>query len=63
MTFAIVFGMGWTARMVVDAEIIRFERQKAGRAIVAAWKRSSLPTATACARSASVKMRALEALR
>ena len=58
LTFAIAFGMGWTARMVADAEIIRFEREQAGRAILAAWNKSSLPTATACARSASQKMRA-----
>jgi len=48
-----VFGMGWTARMVADAEIIRFERAQADRAIQAAWIKASRPTPVACANAAA----------
>lgn len=53
LTLSVVFGAGWTARMVADAEIIRFEREGASRAIQAAHIKASRPTPAACANAAA----------
>ena len=52
--------VGWNARAMHDAQIIRHERTLSRKAIRTAWLRSSRPTPAACANAASLAIDAAD---
>jgi hypothetical protein len=48
--------IGWSLRTYADAQIIRYERTLARKAVRAAWERSRTATPRACANGARIAL-------